>query len=184
MEIQQLCIDEFKERLLIQSSILWVSITYILCHNRLSAHSDQGQLLSVIKQVNPKALALVHGEQNALSALREKVKKDYSVSCPVNGQMNKGTEKPESVYTETREQLDGKSEVEVQITDTGVIVDKNVIQSKQWKEFAKGKHTATSTFKDEQLIIQKNGSVKLDNSIYQKLNGVDTAEKSSKRSLV
>ena len=123
---------------------------------KLSAHSDQGQLLSVIKQVNPKALALVHGEQNALSALREKVKKDYSVSCPVNGQANKGIEKPESVYTETPEQLDAKSEVEVQITDTGVVVDKDVIQSKQWKEFAKGKHTAT--LKDEQLIIQKMGS--------------------------
>lgn len=122
---------------------------------KLSAHSDQGQLLSVIKQVNPKALALVHGEQNALSALREKLEKDYPVNCPTNGRMFEGTDKPEFVSPKTQEQLEKKEkvEIEVQITDTGVVMDEDTIRSKQWKEFAKGKHTAT--LKGEQLIIQK-----------------------------
>lgn len=118
---------------------------------KLSAHSDQGQLLSVIKQVNPKALALVHGEENALSALREKVGKGYSVSCPVNGQMYEGTDKLQPQYAKTEEQLEEK--IEVQITGTGIVVDEDMIRSEQWKDFSKGKHTAI--LKDGQLIIQK-----------------------------
>lgn len=111
---------------------------------KLSAHSDQGQLLSVIKQVNPKALALVHGEENALSALREKVVKDYSVSCPVNGQMIEGTEKPVAVSME---------EVRVQVTDTGIVLDGDILRSNQWKDFADGKHKAT--LNEDQLIVLK-----------------------------
>ena len=111
---------------------------------KLSAHSDQGQLLSVIKQVNPKALALVHGEEYALSALREKVDKDYSVSCPVNGQMIKGT------YKQVNVSMD---DVKVQITDTSIILNGNMIGSDKWKDFANGKHTVT--LKEDQLIIQK-----------------------------
>lgn len=116
---------------------------------KLSAHSDQGQLLSVIKQVKPKELALVHGEQNALSAMREKVEKDYTVSCPVNSQMCEGSGKTQSMFSTT----DQKVEVEVQITDTGVVMDRYIINSKQWKDFAKGKHKAA--LKNDQLIIQK-----------------------------
>ena len=112
---------------------------------KLSAHSDQGQLLSVIKQVNPKALALVHGEQNALAALHDKLKKDYSVSCPVNGKMVEGT-------NETAEA--SIKDVEAQITDTGImLLDGDILSSNQWKEFANGKHKAT--LKGEQLIILK-----------------------------
>lgn len=105
---------------------------------KLSAHSDQGQLLSVIKQVNPKALALVHGEQNALSALHEKICKDYTVSCPVNGEICERTSEPKFA---------------VQITDTGVVMDGDIINSKLWTDFAEGKHQAV--LKDGELIIRK-----------------------------
>ena len=52
----------------------------------LSAHSDQQQIVSMIKRANPKAIALVHGERSAMQALREKLYKQYIVTCPVNGQ--------------------------------------------------------------------------------------------------
>ena len=120
---------------------------------KLSAHSDQGQLLSVIKQVNPKAIALVHGEENAISALREKVGKDYSVSCPVNGRIYEVSDKLQPQCPETQEQLQEEIEVEVQITDTGIVIDEDILKSKQWKNFANGEHKVT--LKDEQLIIQK-----------------------------
>ena len=120
---------------------------------KLSAHSDQGQLVSVIKQVNPKAIALVHGEINALSALREKVFKDYPVTCPFNGQMLDGADKPEWVSPKTQEKLEKKEKLEVQITDTGVVLDEDIISSQCWKDFANGKHTAT--LKGERLIIRK-----------------------------
>lgn len=114
---------------------------------KLSAHSDQGQLLSVIKQVNPKALALVHGEEYALSALREKIGKSYSVSCPVNGRLIEGTDKPVPVSID---------EVGVQVNDTGIVLDADMLSSQLWNDFANGNHTAT--LKSEQLVIRKNGS--------------------------
>ena len=111
---------------------------------KLSAHNDQGQLLCVIKQVNPMALALVHGEEYALSALREKVEKDYKASCPTNGQMIVRTEKPMGVFME---------ELRVRGTDTSIVLDEDILSSKQWKDFADGKHKAT--LKEDQLIIRK-----------------------------
>ena len=122
---------------------------------KLSAHSDQVQLVSVIKQVNPKAIALVHGEGNALSKLREKVFKDYPVICPVNGQMLEGTDKLEWVSPKTQEQLEKKEKVDfdIEITDTGVVLDEDILSSDRWKDFANGKHTAT--LKGERLIIRK-----------------------------
>ncbi|MYF97565.1 MBL fold metallo-hydrolase [Candidatus Poribacteria bacterium] len=122
---------------------------------KLSAHSDQGQLLSVIKQVNPKALALVHGEGNAIAALREKVEKKYPVTCPVNGQVFEETDKTLPFSTETQETLEKTitNAVEVQITDTGVILNKDIIGSHQWKNFINGKHAAT--LEGGRLIIQK-----------------------------
>lgn len=122
---------------------------------KLSAHSDQGQLVSTIKQVNPKALALVHGEINTISKLREKVFKDYPVNCPVNGQMFDGTDKPEWVSPKTQEQLEKKEKVDfdVEVTDTGVVLSEDILSSDRWKDFANGKHTAT--LKGERLIIRK-----------------------------
>jgi len=118
---------------------------------KLSAHSDQGQLLSVIKQVNPKALALVHGEQNAIAAMCEKLKKTYPVSCPINGQMYEAKVELQEMSPETQAQL--IADFAVEITDTGVRMDENIIKSKFWKDFAEGSHTAV--FKNEQLVIQK-----------------------------
>ena len=122
---------------------------------KLSAHSDQGQLVSVIKQVNPKAIALVHGEESALSKLREKVFKDYPMICPANGQMLEGTDKPVWVSPKTQEQLERKEKVDfdVEITDTSVVLDEDILSSQRWKDFANGKHTAT--LKGERLIIRK-----------------------------
>jgi len=126
---------------------------------KLSAHSDQGQLLSVIKQVNPKALALVHGEGYALAALRERLEKDYSVSCPVNGQMVEGTDTSELVSPEKQKQLEEKEVVkfDVEIMDTGVVLDQDILRSEGWKDFAKGEHAAT--LEGDKLIIQKNDSL-------------------------
>ena len=55
----------------------------------------------------------------------------------------------------TQEKLEKKEklEVDVEITDTGVVLDKDIISSQRWKDFANGKHTAT--LKGERLIIRK-----------------------------
>ena len=44
-------------------------------------------------------------------------------------------------------------DVDVQITDTGVAMDKTMLSSPQWKNFTNGKHRAT--LKEDQLIIHK-----------------------------
>ena len=51
----------------------------------LSAHSDQGQLIKMIKQANPKAIALAHGNREATKILHDKLSKDFPVSIAVNG---------------------------------------------------------------------------------------------------
>ena len=50
----------------------------------LSAHSDQTQMLSVIKQLNPKTIALVHGEETAITALQQKLRKSFPITIPTN----------------------------------------------------------------------------------------------------
>lgn len=50
----------------------------------LSAHSDQGQLIQMIKQANPKAIALGHGGENAIKAIAEKLRQDFKVTIPQN----------------------------------------------------------------------------------------------------
>ena len=57
----------------------------------LSAHSDQGQLIKMIKQANPKAIALVHGSNPSRLALSEKLVKDYPVTLPENNELYKTT---------------------------------------------------------------------------------------------
>ena len=53
----------------------------------LSAHSDQGQLIKMIKQAKPKALALGHGNDNAIHTLAGKLSKDIPLTIPENAQV-------------------------------------------------------------------------------------------------
>ena len=61
----------------------------------LSAHSDRSQLIKMIRQASPKALALVHGEETAIHSLREKLKEDFSVAAPINELPENDTADPE-----------------------------------------------------------------------------------------
>lgn len=53
----------------------------------LSAHSDQGQLIKMIKQARPKAIALGHGAQEVIKAFAEKLKEDFNTTIPENSQL-------------------------------------------------------------------------------------------------
>lgn len=120
----------------------------------LSAHSDQGQLVSFIKTINPKTLALVHGEKNALGALREKLYSKYPVTCPRNGEIMDVTDTPEWVSPTTIAKIEKKKtlDVDVKMKDTYIEVDTDVT-SERWQEFVTGMHTAT--LKGNRLIIRK-----------------------------
>ena len=120
----------------------------------LSAHSDQGQLTSVIKNINPKALVLVHGEKNALSALREKLSDDYLITCPANSEIISATEMPTWISPAAATKLQKKQtiDLDVKINDTSIEVDIDVT-SARWQEFITGEHTAT--LKGNRLIIRK-----------------------------
>lgn len=58
----------------------------------LSAHSDQGQLIKMIKQANPKAIALAHGAEFATQVLHEKLSKDFRVTSAANCQLYDSTQ--------------------------------------------------------------------------------------------
>lgn len=121
----------------------------------LSAHSDQGQLLSFIKSVNPKAVALVHGENETLAALREKLIKQFPVNCPYNKQILAATDNPEWLPPAVRDKIDKQItlDVGVQITDTGLLLDATALQSERWQAFAQGEHIAM--LKGNRLIVRQ-----------------------------
>ncbi|MDE0634762.1 MAG: MBL fold metallo-hydrolase [Candidatus Poribacteria bacterium] len=121
----------------------------------LSAHSDQVQLTSVIKTINPKAVALVHGEETALKALKEKLIRKYPVTCPYNKQILSTTDFPEWVSPTARAQMEKKAvlNVSVQINGDTIALDGHTQQTPRWQEFAQGEHTAT--LKGDRLIIRK-----------------------------
>ncbi len=121
----------------------------------LSAHSDQGQLVSFVKHVNPKSIALVHGEYTALQSLREKLKKTFPVNCPRNTELLSVTDNPNWLPPAIRAKMDKKMplNVSIKITDIGLLLDTEVLQSERWQSFAEGEHTAS--LKGEKLIVRK-----------------------------
>lgn len=121
----------------------------------LSAHSDQVQLVSVIKQINPKSVALVHGETTAIKALREKLLKQYPVIVPYNRQLCSVTDNPEWLPPAVRAKMNTKEvlDVDVQIINSSLHLAGDALQSERWKAFANGEHIAT--LKGNRLIVRK-----------------------------
>lgn len=108
----------------------------------LSAHSDQGQLISMIKQASPKAIALMHGEREAIQALRSKLYKQFPVIYPVNGTIQDGTDFPHWLppAVKTRMEKNSKIEIKGEFTDSGIKLDEETLQSQRWLEFCQGTH--------------------------------------------
>ena len=65
----------------------------------LSAHSDQRQLIRMIKQANPKAIALAHGGKKAIKTLTEKLSKDFLVTMPENNLIYETKQRHTSAHT-------------------------------------------------------------------------------------
>ena len=121
----------------------------------LSAHSDQGQLVKLIKEVNPKAVALVHGEREAIQALRDKLYKKYPVIYAVNGKIVDGSSNPEwmSPAAKTAMTKNGKLQINGEFSDAGIIFDAETLQSQRWQAFRQGNHKMR--FDGNRLIISK-----------------------------
>ena len=120
----------------------------------LSAHSDQTQIVSFIKQLNPTSIALVHGEETAIAALQEKLHKSFPVIVPDNKKLMTATDHPEWLSQQDRAKLNkAVLELNVQITDNTLLLEGSDLQSDRWKHFADGEHKAT--LKGNRLIIRK-----------------------------
>lgn len=54
-----------------------------------SAHADAKGILQLIRQCEPKAVVLVHGEKSKMGVLKEKIKSEFGIECydPANGQL-------------------------------------------------------------------------------------------------
>ena len=111
----------------------------------------------MIKRANPKAIALVHGEHSVTQALREKLYKQYIVTCPINGQLTDSTEKPEWIPSKTLAKIDANADAPINIqvnTDGSIQVNAEDVKSDRYQTFADGKHVAR--IKGNRLIITKN----------------------------
>ncbi|MDE0427027.1 MAG: MBL fold metallo-hydrolase [Candidatus Poribacteria bacterium] len=121
----------------------------------LSAHSDQGQLVSLVKQVNPRAVALAHGEIDAIHALRDKLYKKYPVIYAVNGKIFNGSANPEWLPPAAKATMtkNGKLEIGGEFTDAGITFDEETLRSQRWQEFCQGSHKMR--LEGNRLIISK-----------------------------
>lgn len=122
----------------------------------LSAHSDQTQMVSFIKQVNPKSIALVHGEETAIAALRDKLSKSLPVIVPSNKQLMNPADHTEWLSPEAQAKLNRRLvlDVKVKIIDDNTLqLEGSALQSDRWKTFIDGEHKAT--LKGDRLIIRK-----------------------------
>ena len=115
----------------------------------LSAHSDKSQLIKMIRQASPKALALVHGEDLAINALREKLITDFAVTVPINELPENDTATPEW------ERYMNPTVLRIKNGEDGMIevVLKSKEHEKQWSSFVKNReHTAV--LQGDHLIIK------------------------------
>ncbi len=121
----------------------------------LSAHSDQGQLVNLVKQVNPKAVALVHGEIDAIHALRDKLYKKFPVIYAVNGKVFDGSSNPEWLSPAAKSAMvkNGKLDITGEFTDFGITFDAETLQSQRWRAFRDGTHKWR--LEGNRLIISK-----------------------------
>ena len=121
----------------------------------LSAHSDQGQLVNFVKQVNPKAVALAHGEIDAIHALRDKLYKKFPVIYAVNGKIFDGSSNPEWLPPAAKVAMEknGKLEITGEFTDFGITLDPETLQSQRWQAFCQGNHKMR--LEGNRLIISK-----------------------------
>lgn len=111
--------------------------------------------MNIVRQVNPKAVALVHGEINAIHALRDKLYKKYPVIYAVNGKIFDGSTNPEWLppAAKTAMTKSGKLEIGGEFTDSGITFDEETLQSQRWQEFCQGTHKMR--LEGNRLIISK-----------------------------
>ena len=124
---------------------------------RLSAHSDQQQLMNMIRQAAPKALSLVHAEPEVAEALRERIYKDYIMYSPTNGQVADGTERPLWLPPEKKAKPDTPPSLNFDIAfgDGNTLhIPDEIAQVDRWKSFIDGEHTARLKG-DDALVITK-----------------------------
>ena len=122
----------------------------------LSAHSDAIQLTKMIKQANPKAIALVHGENNAIQGLWEKLYKRYIILRPKNSQLLDASETPEWIHDNTQTRIDKNADQTLKVnvnTDGTINVNADDAKSDRFQAFAKAEHVAR--IKGNRLIITK-----------------------------
>jgi hypothetical protein len=123
---------------------------------RLSAHSDQQQLMNMIRQAAPKALALVHAEPEVAAALRERVYKNHIMYSPVNGKVEDGTERPLWLPPDkkARSQTEPSLDFDVAFGDRRTFhIPDEIADVARWRAFAAGEHTAR--LKGNRLVITK-----------------------------
>ena len=120
----------------------------------LSAHSDQQQLINMIRQATPKALAFVHADPKTAEKLRARLYKKHLMYLPVNGQIEDGTERPLWLPPEKKVQPVPESSLDFEVAfgdGKTLHIPDEIVEMERWRVFASGDHIAQ--LKGNQLVI-------------------------------
>ena len=138
------------------STALTVEVKCRVERFRLSAHSDQQQLMNMIRQASPKALALVHADPQVADALRERLYKNHIMYSPVNGKVEDGTKRPLWLPPDKKATPPIASSLDFEVAfgeGTTFHIPDEIADVERWKAFASGEHTAR--LKGNRLVITK-----------------------------
>lgn len=125
----------------------------------LSAHADQGQLCQQVSYMDPKTIALVHGNWEAIQTLRQKLVLKYLVHIPFRNEPIDIISAPEWLDDYTKQRIDSErnifyGKVETEGDEIVIRFEPELLSSFQWKQFFEQYQIVKSKFMGKWLHIK------------------------------
>ena len=116
----------------------------------------------MIRRINPKALALAHGEHNAIQALREKLYRRFPVVVPANGKIYEGIANPHWLPAFARAKMDAKAPINLPVTvdkDGTIKLHLGKVKPDRIRQFLDS-NAHTAILRGNRLIIERDDKTK------------------------
>lgn len=125
----------------------------------LSAHADQGQLCQQVSYMDPKTIALIHGNWEAIQTLRQKLVLKHLVHIPFRNEPIDILKAPEWLDDYTKQKIDGErntfyGKIEQDGDEVIIRFAPELSSSFQWKQFFEQYKKVKSKFMGKWLHVK------------------------------